>query len=158
MAVLGMIITGVAGIIIGVIYEFIKEEKRLDKMEDKCKKFEIFYRLLITWTELKQEGKSLVEYFEYNEIKTVAIYGMRELGERLEAELNGSDIQVRYVIDQNADNINTKLPKYTVSDDLPEVDAIVVTAVYYYQEIEETLSRKVDYQVISLEDVVYGTM
>lgn len=83
---------------------------------------------------------------------------MRELGERLEAELNGSDIHVRYVIDQNADNINTKLPKYTVSDDLPEVDAIVVTAVYYYQEIEETLSRKVDYQVISLEDVVYGTM
>ena len=81
---------------------------------------------------------------------------MRELGERLEAELNGSDIQVRYVIDQNADNINIKLPKYTVSDDLPEVDAVVVTAVYYYQDIEETLSRKVDYQIISLEDVVYG--
>ena len=53
-------------------YEFIKEEKRLDKMEDNLKKFESFYRLLNTWVEMKQEGKNLAEYFEYNNINTIA--------------------------------------------------------------------------------------
>lgn len=156
--VAGTVIGGAIGATIGIGYEFIKEEKRLDKMEDNLKKFESFYRLLVTWVEMKQEGKSLVEYFEFNNIKTIAIYGMKELGERLVKELDGSDIEIKYVIDQNADKIETSLKKVKPDDELEPVDAIVVTATYFYQDIEEKLSKKVDYEIISLEDAVYGIM
>lgn len=154
----GTLIGGAVGASVGIGYEFIKEEKRLDKMEENYKKFESFYRLLITWVEMKQEGKSLVEYFEFNNIKTIAIYGMKELGERFVKELEGSDIEIKYVIDQNIDKIETPYKKVRPNDDLEPVDAIVVTAIYYYQEIEEDLSKKVDYEIISLEDAVYGVM
>lgn len=154
----GGLLAGTVGTAVGAAYEFVKEEKRLDKMESKSNKFEFFYKLLITWVEMKQEGKSLVEYFEYNNIKSIAVYGMRELGERLVKELEGSDIEIKYIIDQNAGKIDTKYPKCTPDSELEPVDAIVVTAIYYFQDIEEKLSKKVDYQIISLEDVVYGMM
>ena len=77
---------------------------------------------------MKQEGKSLVEYFEYNNIKSIAIYGMKELGERLVKELEGSEIEIKYIIDQNADEIETKLKKVKPDGELAPVDAIVVTA------------------------------
>jgi lactate dehydrogenase-like 2-hydroxyacid dehydrogenase len=153
---IGTALTGAAGVAAGMGYEFIKEEKRLDKMEDSTKKQLTFYNLLIAWLELKQEGRELSEYFEFNNIKTIAVYGMKELGERLVRELKGSGIEIKYIIDKNIDNIDTSLPKYKPDDTLEEVDAVVVTAVYYYQDIEETLSKKMDCQIISLEDVVYG--
>lgn len=154
--IVGTIAGGVVGAAAGMGYEFIKEEKRLDKMEDNYKKFEFFYKLLITWVEMKQEGKNLAEYFEYNNIKSIAIYGMKELGERLVKELEGSDIEIKYIIDQNADKIETQYKKVKPDDDLEPVDAIVVTAIYYFQDIEEKLSKKVDCEIISLEDAVYG--
>ena len=152
----GMMLSAVAGCAVGMGYEFIKEEKRMDKLEDKEKKFEAFYRLLVAWVEMKQEGKNLAEFFVYNNIRTIAVYGMKELGERLVRELEGTDIEIKYVIDQNVDSIETNLIKKMPEDELPEVDAIVITAIYFYQDIEEKLSKKVDYQIISLEDVVYG--
>lgn len=155
-SLIGCAAIGAAGFSAGVAYEFVKEEKRLDKMEDKFKKFESFYHILVAWLEMKQEGKNVAEYFEYNDIKTIAIYGMKELGERLVRELEGSEIEIKYIIDQNADVIETNLPKHKPSDELEPVDAIVVTPIYYFQAIEESLSRKVDYQIISLEDAVYG--
>ena len=42
-----------------------------------------------------------------------------------------------------------------LTDDLPETDVIVVTAIYFYEEIREELSQLVDCPIISLEDVVY---
>lgn len=39
-------------------------------------------------------------------------------------------------------------------ENMPEVDAIVVTPIYYYYEIQEMLSSKVDCKIISLEDIL----
>lgn len=154
--VLAAFLAGLVGLVVGIGYEFVKEEKRLDKVENKYNKFESFYKLLITWVEMKQEGKNIVEYLEYNNIKTIAIYGMKELGECLVKELENSSIEIKYVIDQNIGRIETTYPKFTPEDDLMPVDAIIVTAIYYYQEIEEQLSTKIDCEIISLEDAVYG--
>jgi len=154
--VAGVVVSTAIGCMAGIGYEFVKEEKRLDKLEDKEKKFEAFYRLLVAWLEMKQEGKNLAEYFECNNIRTIAVYGMKELGERLVKELEETDIEIKCVIDQNVGAIETNLIKKKPDDELPEVDAIVVTAIYFYQDIAEKLSKKVDCQIISLEDAVYG--
>ena len=87
--------------------------------------------------------------------RSVAIYGMKELGERLYDELENSGIEVCYIIDKNADSIYADVDVITPDDDLKPVDVIVVTAIYYFDEIEEMLSEKVDYPVISLEDILY---
>ena len=57
--------------------------------------------------------------------------------------------------DKNADNIYSSVEVMNLSDDLPEVDAIVVTAVFFFDEIAEELADKVNCPIISLEDMVY---
>ncbi|MBQ9700151.1 MAG: hypothetical protein IJV71_05955 [Lachnospiraceae bacterium] len=138
------------------IYVAVQEEKRLDKMEEVNQKNICFYNLLVQWLELKQQGTSLKEYFEFNGYQSVAVYGMKELGERLVEELKDTGIEVKYVIDRNKDIVVTDLPKYTPDEDLPEVDVMVVTAVYYYGDIAEEMEEKVSFPIVSLEDVVYG--
>lgn len=109
------------------------------------------------WLAYRQEGKTLVDFFEEYHYKTIAIYGMSFLGERLIQELKGTNIEVKYAIDKNADEIYSEdVEVKELSDDLPEVDAVIVTAVYFFDEIEEELSGIVDYPIISLEDIVYG--
>lgn len=122
---------------------------------DHTKKMTEFYQLLIEWLRLKQEGKSLTAFFEQNNYKTVAIYGMKELGERLYDELKDSSVEVKYMIDKNADTIYADVDVVEPEDTLEEVDVIVVTAIHYFDEIEEALAEKVDYPVISLEDIIY---
>ena len=107
------------------------------------------------WLRIRQEGKTLVDFFEKNDYKTVAIYGMKELGERLYDELENSGITVKYIIDKNADTIYADVDVLTPDDELEPVDVVVVTAIYYFDEIEEMLSERVDYPVVSLEDILY---
>lgn len=141
---------------VGAVYVGVQEEKRLDKMEDLNKKQICFYNLLIEWLGLKQQGVNLKEYFEFNGYKSVAVYGMKEFGERLVEELKDTGIEVKYVVDRNKDAVVTSLPKYTPDEELPEVDVMVVTAVYYYSDIAEEMEEKVTFPIVSLEDVVYG--
>lgn len=122
---------------------------------DHTQKMTEFYRLLIEWLRIKQEGKSLMSFFVQNGYKTVAIYGMKELGERLYDELKDSEIEVKYIIDKNADAIYADVDVVDPEDTLEDVDVIVVTAIHYFDEIEETLAAKVDCPVLSLEDIVY---
>jgi hypothetical protein len=39
---------------------------------------------------------------------------------------------------------------------LDKVDVVVVTAITYFNEIEEMLSLRVDCPVVSLENILYG--
>lgn len=108
------------------------------------------------WIINKQEGKSLVSFFEENGYKSIAIYGMSYLGERLVDELKDSNIEVRYGIDKNAENIYSDLDMKKPDDTLEDVDAVIVTAVFFFDEIEEQLEKMIDCPIISLEDIVQG--
>lgn len=151
-----IITTFLLGIVSGKFVEWVKEEKRMDKMEMKFNRMNAFYNLSMQWLALEQEQQNLSEYFKFNDYHTVAIYGMGDFGERLVAELQGTEIKVCYIVDQNADNIETRLPKYKPMDDLPHADVIVVTAIMSFQDIQEMMEKRVDIPIISLEDVVYG--
>ena len=104
---------------------------------------------------IKNEGKSLTKYFENNGFKKIAIYGMGELGNRLLEELKDSDIEIAYAIDRKAEKIYSDLKVVAVEEELTPVDAIIVTPIFMYDEIEELLMDKVNYPIISLEDVVF---
>lgn len=129
--------------------------KRIGRLRESGMKVHELYMAFDQWLQIRQEGKSLVEYFTKNGYKTVAVYGMKELGERLVDELKGSDVTVSYAIDQNADSIYADVDVVTPDEELAPVDVIVVTAITYFDEIEENLAAKVDYPIISLEDILY---
>lgn len=108
------------------------------------------------WIMDKQNGKDLSNFFLVNGYKEIAIYGMSYLGERLLNELDSTDIVVKYAIDRNADNIYAPCEVVKPDDILSPVDAIIVTPFFFFDEIEKDLENKVDYPIISIEDVVYG--
>lgn len=70
-------------------------------------------------------------------------------------ELKDTKIQVLYGIDQNAKDVYVDIDILTMDDEFPCVDAVVVTAITYFDEIEEKLLGKVECPVISLEDILY---
>ena len=113
------------------------------------------FLMMNQWVLVKQEGKNLASYFEKNNYHKIAVYGMSYAGERLLNELKGSGIEVAYGIDQNADGIYSEIEIITKEDTLEPVDAIVVTPVFFFQEIEKDLSGKVDCPILSLEDILY---
>lgn len=141
------------GMLGAAITRYIKDKEINDtkKISDKYLKM---MHVLNQWLANQQAGADISRYFEENGYHTIAVYGLSYLGERLLAALRDTGIEVRYCIDKRADKMfGTEMVK-TIEDDLPEVDAIIVTAVYYFDEIEEELSEKVDCPIISLEDVV----
>ncbi len=129
--------------------------KEVDEKSKKVDKFKGYYNMLNQWLILKQEGKSLTEYFKANNYKVIAIYGMGEMGNRLYDELRESDIEVKYAVDKNAAGTYSELDVIEKEDDFEKVDVIVVTATFAFDEIEAEIADKVDFPIVSLEDVVY---
>lgn len=113
------------------------------------------YKMMVQWVRVKQEGKSLSSYLMEKEYNKIAIYGMSFAGEALIDELKGSGIEIAYAIDKNADNLYSEVEIITMDDFLEEVDAIIVTAITFFEEIEEKLNEKVSCPIISLEDILY---
>ena len=63
--------------------------------------------------------------------------------------------EIVYGIDQRANSIYADVDIVPVDDVLEVVDAVVVTAITFFDEIEEKLSKKLDCPIISLEDILY---
>lgn len=112
------------------------------------------YQTMNLWCMSTQKGKHIKEYFEKHGYYDIAIYGMSHMGERLYDELLHTGIRVRYVIDKNAEHILTTPRICRLDQKFEKVDAVIVTAVYYFDAIEEELKSKIDCPIISLRDVI----
>lgn len=113
------------------------------------------FKMMAQWVQVKQEGKKLASYFESHGYKKIAIYGMSYAGETLLNELKDSGITVVYGIDKNAASIYADIKILPKIDSLEEVDAIVVTTITFFDEIEKMLAEETDCPVVSLEDVLF---
>lgn len=149
------LISAVAGGIAGAVAAGNVFNKKAVKETQYAEKHLAIMQVMNQWIINKQKGKDLKDFFLTNEYKEVAIYGMSYLGERLADELADSDVTVKYAIDRNADNIYAPFDVLKPDDMLPEVDAIIVTSFFFFDEIEQNLEDKVDCPIISIEDVVY---
>ena len=129
--------------------------KDLIKKQEMSDKHLALFLMMNQWVRIHQEGKKLSSYFEKNGYRKIAIYGMSHAGRTLLGELKESDVQVMYTIDKNPDNAVDGVDAYSVEDDLEDVDAIIVTAIAYFEEIREELEEKIKCPIISLESVIY---
>lgn len=129
-----------------------EKENKIQAMSDKHL---ALFLMMNQWIKVKQEGKNLADYFEKEGYKNIAIYGMSYAGETLIEELKGTDIHIAYGIDKGAESIYAEIDLVSPNDKLQDVDAIIVTAITFFEEIEEQLSEKVKCPIISLEDILY---
>ncbi|RKI43225.1 hypothetical protein D7V86_00955 [bacterium D16-51] len=139
------------------LFKLIKMAKcTIEKREKTIFKFKSYYNILNHWLDFKHMGKNIENYFIQNNYKKIAIYGMGELGFHLMDELQDTEIEVLYAVDDGlcAHKVRTMI-KHNC-DDLPEVDAVIVTPIFAYDKIKVQLEKKLSCSIISLEDVIYS--
>lgn len=150
-SIISALLGGIVGA--GVVGKSMMEKgNSIQTMSDKH--FSLFL-MMNQWVKVKQERKSLAEYFKKEGYKNIAIYGMSYAGETLLEELKDTDIHVAYGIDKGAESIYAEIKIVSPDDNLQEVDVIVVTAITFFEDIEEKLSKKVNCPIVSLEDILY---
>lgn len=148
-------LSAVTGAVVGAATVGKTMVEKVEKTRKMSDKHLALFQMMNQWVRVKQEGKNLSEYFERNNYKKIAIYGMSYAGETLVEELRRTKTEVVYGIDRNADSIYSDVDIVSLEDDLTEVDAIIVTAITFFDELEEEISKKADCPIISLEDILY---
>lgn len=124
-----------------------------DKFEHK---YYSLFMLMCNWMEKKQNQKKICMFLNKRNIKSIAIYGMGNIGILLLRELELCGINVKYGIDEdlNTSYMSYDIKIYRPSDFLEKVEAIIVTPITYFEEIKEKLSSKVECPIFSLQDIL----
>ena len=101
------------------------------------------------------QNKSIGSYFEKRNYKTIAVYGIGEIGNRLYEDLSRfTSIKVEYAIDKIKEG-HPALPVYGLDSEFPEVDVIVVSTNNIYDQVCEILKEKTNIPIVSIDDVVF---
>lgn len=148
------VLSTLVGAAIGAVIVGMIREEEVQKWKGYSSKHLSLYKMMCQWVSIKQESKNLADYFEKKGYRKIAVYGMSYMGDVLVDELKDTNIQVAYGIDKNASSIYSEIDVLTMGDELAEVDVVVVTAITFFDEIEQTLSKKMDCPIISLEEVL----
>lgn len=136
-------------------------EEALDKMgdiESLCLenfKRSLLYKCMNQFLILKQKGIDISNFFSDRGIYTIAIYGVHYLGQRLRDELEESKVKVKYAIDKKTEVEDWQVPIFHPDENLPEVDAIIITPVFDFLEIKQKLSVKMECPIISIEALLF---
>ena len=117
-----------------------------------------FYWVLTRWMELQMNGKSCLDTLIQNNFKNIAVYGIAELGKLLIKEIsNNNGVNLLYVLDKKAIEYEGNLvlkPDAIMSSNIRRPDCVIVTAVFYFDEIEKELIELGYTNIISLKDLV----
>lgn len=150
-----------------------KLDKIWDIFEDEDMKFVSenrnysVYRNFLNWSyidknNLHQNANILMKSAEAEALirkgyRKIAIYGFGYMGMKLYKNLTGTAVDVVYAIDQNADNIQRdryiEIPLIQPSDELEQVDAIVISIPSAFNSIQSLLKKKISCPIISVEDI-----
>lgn len=94
-------------------------------------------KLLASWYWLKDTGWNVSEPLRKRGIKSIAIYGIKGMGEIIYEDIvknSKGEIEVKYFIDHYQKK-HPDLEVYDYTDSIPEVDAIIVTPIHYMSDI-----------------------
>lgn len=143
-----------------VVLYFINDKKKNQEiigLKSRVNVLSDHFQLLNHWIEIKNEGKSIVSYFEEMGYQHIAIYGMAELANRLSEELYGSSITIDYGIDKNVCCSITRINEvYYPEDNLPQTDVIVVTPYSSFESIKILLKKHINCPIISIEEIIWS--
>lgn len=149
------VLTGVIGFISGAVLMGRMASKNLNEWKKMSDKFFSNMTLFNQWMMAKQSGKNIADYLEKNNYKKIIIYGMSYIGERLVDELNNTEIEIVAGVDRNAKGIFANMPMLLPDEDMPEADCMIVTPVFFFDEIKEKMAQRFSNPIISFEDIFY---
>lgn len=118
-------------------------------------KFVGYFNLLEKWLHKKENNEGLKSYFINHGYRKIAIYGWGVIGKLLYEELRGSNIEILYAVDKKDISEGEPLRIFSLEKELPEVDIMVVTATFAFEEINEELQSYINTPIISVDDIVY---
>lgn len=125
------------------------------ELENKLQKSTLFYWVLTRWMDANLKGRRLAEVLRSQNYHCIAIYGYAELGKLLHSELSKDGFKVSYILDKKIENTEEDTTSvFSPKKGLPLVDAVVVTAVYYFEEIKNELMQLGFDNIISLRTLV----
>lgn len=155
------VMAGIAGACWGLAVK-IRTDSQLKALNEELMRYKSNFEILSKLDEIKRSGRSLDEYFIKNRYRSVAIYGMGAVGKRIYDELKDSDVvELRYGIEKL--NYNIKFPleiRMFREDDLPRVDAVIITTAHEYEFVAFELDPYFDEQcgLVSVREIVNGLL
>ena len=127
-------------------------DSKLIGLESEIQKFKLFYHVMSKW--MLNGANNIVEKLAEKNVDTYIIYGYAELGRILKKQLELAGFQLLYVFDKKMMLPTDGIKFYRPQPGLPEADIIIVTAVYYYEEIKKELSEMGYESIYSIQDLL----
>ncbi|SFL03285.1 Glycosyltransferase WbsX [Lachnospiraceae bacterium KH1T2] len=129
-------------------------EKRYQRMVILKDRIEDNLQILDKWLSIHEKKSSLVEFIREKLKGSIAIYGYGILGKHLYDEFKTEKIPVDFIVDKEPEKVHVKVPVYDASGVLPRVDNIIVTSVYFFDEIYSHLEGVGFKRIYSIKDLV----
>ncbi len=130
------------------------EKRSQNKLPLKRSKDSYYTNLKAEWTNLDANGIFIGNVLLKYDIKSVGIYGFGELGIRLYMDLLDSSVNVKFFSDRNPQKTVMGIPCYLPEETPDNVDALIVTASFYFDEIYDYMSIGRHFRIISLKQLV----
>ena len=114
------------------------------------------YRLICKWHIEYKNGRNIYQLLKNKGYKNCAIYGVGALGQLIIQEAGMcKDVNISYAIDRNAKKINSNITVFSPEDELPTVDVIIITTFTEYYSVIDTLQKKNNIPMISVDELIY---
>jgi len=112
--------------------------------------------IMSVWLHMLCRGHSIGKYLLQHDCHNVAIYGYGNMGHHLAADLEGSGIGLNYVIDRRGTDGVWDAPcqVYGIDADLPKTDAVIVSVLNGWKELENSLHERGIVKTFSLVEIL----
>ena len=117
-------------------------------------KYYNYFRFLYWWYIDPDRLGKIKQICCKNSWKRVAIYGMGAIGELLLSDFCKIGADAVYAIDRNPDSIFWDYPVYSLDDELPLMDIIIVTPFMQYDSIVKELETRTTTKTLNALDLI----
>lgn len=126
----------------------------IEKLKIRLSKGQIVNKNLTYLCLIRDDAERIEKYLVNQHISVVGIYGMGKVGIVLENYLEKTNIKICYGIDQNRNLKNDNIEIRTIDEISNDMDMIIVTAEYYYQDIQKNLCTLGNVPVVKLSNLL----
>ena len=143
------------GMVLGISFSYKTFKTRIKRVSNMSDKHLEMFLLMNRWLQNEHKGKKIADYLKEKGIHNVMIYGVGGIGKNLYEQLKREEFEIKYLVDQNKNQTLDGRGIKGLNDKMDPADAVVVTAIYYFEELEEELKIRFGCPVISLADIIY---
>lgn len=133
-------------------------EARVTETRYMAAKNTMLLKLFLNYTNQLIRGNSLANILREKGYNDCAIYGYGNIGQSVYLDLMKNGFEVKYIVDMNANEFigedSLSVDILSLSDIWPRVDLIIVTPVFFYDDIYKLIRSKVESEICALDDLI----